>query len=113
MDAHILECRRRDQYLACVCDLLSLVLIVKGELDLSFAEAIASHVARGFVSIVGMRKHLDELHITSDHVMDLQKLVDYFCLAAKNSFGWRILICLNSRFNGKECYLRSNIFRRI
>jgi hypothetical protein len=82
-DAHKFEYTSGYQYFGCVCYLLSLVLAVKGGLDHSFAEAIASHMARGFISIVAMTKHLDELHVTSDHVMELQKVVDYFCPAAQ------------------------------
>jgi hypothetical protein len=46
-------------YFACVCDFVALSLAVRGELSHFFAEAIASHMARGFISIVAMTKHLD------------------------------------------------------
>jgi hypothetical protein len=77
-DAKGFKYSRGYQYFGYVGYLVALCFGVKGGLPLVFCEALASHIARAFISIVAFTRHLDDLKVTEDHMDELVRLLKKF-----------------------------------
>ena len=67
------------EYFAFYTFLVAYMFSVKGGLPVVFAEALAAHMTRSWISIIAFTRHLDDLKASQDHVDELYRLAEKFC----------------------------------
>ena len=78
-DSQGFEFHKGYEYFAFYTFLVAYLFSAKGGLPVCFAEALAAHMTRSWISIVAFTRHLDDLKASQDHEEELVRLAKKFC----------------------------------